>query len=91
MSEILLFDTLANLRLLARADVRCTSDGRRLSGVIDAQLEAIRLRLLDILERVQDGLPLSPEEEAHVHIAQATCRGNALLVRSLRRQLEREH
>jgi hypothetical protein len=90
MSEALLFDINAQLRLLARAEVRCASDGRRLGGVIDAQLEAMRLRLLDILEQVQDGLPLSPEEEAHIHVAQSVCRDNTLVIRSLRRQLERE-
>jgi hypothetical protein len=90
MSEALLFDINAQLRLLARAEVRCANDGRRLGGVIDARLEAMRLRLLDILEQAQGGLPLSPEEEAHVRVAQATCRDNNLLIRQLRRQLERE-
>lgn len=88
MSEALLFDINAQLRLLARAGVRTASDGRLLGGAIDTQLEAMRLQLLSLLEQQQDGAPLTPEQQAHVLLCQATCRDNTLLIRQLRRQLE---
>lgn len=88
MSEALLYDISQQLRLLARANVRTTPDGRILSGRIDYALELLRGGVNDALDHLQDDGRLSPVDQACVAMATRTIGANRLLIRDLRRQLE---
>lgn len=91
MSEALLYDISQQLRLLARANVRTTADGRLLGGQIDYALEQLRSGVVDALEHLQDHGRLSPVDQACLAIATRTIGANRPLIRSLRRELEACH
>lgn len=90
MSEALLYSLSQHLRLLARASVRTTADGRILCGEVDRQVEHQRQRLLAILELLQDNgvSSLTPEDQAYVDACSQVVDANRLQIRALRRQLE---
>lgn len=88
MSEALLYSLSQQLRLLARANVRATADGRILSGAIDRQVEHQRLHLLNVLEHFQDTGSLTPEDELYVAACSQVVDANRLVIRALRRELE---
>lgn len=77
---------LAQLRLLARANVVCDAYGRRLSGDIDQRVETLREQLSAIHDRLLDGLSLSAQEEAVAQAAVAVVRHNHKVVAALQRE-----
>jgi hypothetical protein len=90
MTESQLWHAIQDVRLLARQHVRTTRDGRVLSGRVNPVLEAIREAALGALERIQDGLPLSPAEELQASYLLAAQDHYRDRVRVLRRQLEQD-
>ena len=86
MSEALLTDKISQLRFLARAGVQVDASGRRLSGVINPVIEALRLDLLEILELLQDGRQLPQHAADLLASAQAITDLYRTQVRSLRRE-----
>jgi hypothetical protein len=91
MSEALLYDISQQLRLLARANVRTTADGRLLSGQVSYSLEHLRSGVNQALDHLQDDGSLNPVDRACVAIATKTIGANRPLIRTLRRQLEECH
>jgi hypothetical protein len=88
MSEALLYDLSQQLRLLARASVRTTTDGRILSGQVDYSLEHLRSGVNEALDHLQDRGSLSPVDQACLATATRVIDSNRPLIRDLRRQLE---
>ena len=77
---------LAQLRLLARANVVCDAYGRRLSGDIDQRVETLREQLSAIHDRLLDGLRLTEQEQAVAQTALAVVRHNHKVVAALQRE-----
>ena len=90
MTESQLWHAISDVRLLARKDVRTARDGRVLSGRVNPVLESVRQAALSALERIQDGLPLSPAEELQASYVLAAQDHYRPQIRTLRRELERE-
>jgi hypothetical protein len=88
MSETAIYDMSQQLRLLARANVRTTVDGRLLSGQVNYSLELLRSGVLEALEHLQDGRGISPVDQACLSQATAIIGANRPLIRDLRRQLD---
>jgi hypothetical protein len=88
MSETAIYDMSQQLRLLARANVRTTVDGRVLSGQINHSLEHLRSGVNEALDHLQDHGSLSPVDQACLAIATRVIDSNRPLIRDLRRQLE---
>jgi hypothetical protein len=88
MSEALLYDYSQQLRLLARANVRTTADGRLLSGTISYALELLRGGLGDAIDHLQDHGRLRPVDEAVIETVTRTIEANRLKIRFLRREVE---
>lgn len=86
MTEGKLYRLSQQLRLLARAGVQLTEDGRRLHGEINAEVESARLQIEDFIDQLLDGQPLAPGQQAHV----TWCQQLAQLNRPAIRQLELE-
>jgi hypothetical protein len=90
MSETAIYDMSQQLRLLARANVRTTADGRLLSGQINYSLELLRSGVLEALEHYQDG-KVSPVDQVCLERATTLIGANRPLIRTLRRQLDECH
>lgn len=88
MSEALLYDYSQQLRLLARANVRTTPDGRLLSGVVSYSLELLRSSVGEALDHLQDHGTLRPVDRAAIAVAGQTIDANRLRIRCLRREVE---
>lgn len=71
------------LRLLARADIRLSSDGHRLSGEIHQEVEAARLQLNEFIDQLQDGHLLNDLQRRHIAFCQELVETNRPLVRQL--------
>jgi hypothetical protein len=79
-----------DLRLLARARVRTTRDGRVLSGFVHPVYEGIRQAALDAFDALQDGLRLAPEQQEALSMVHDCVDYHRATIRTLRRDLERE-
>jgi hypothetical protein len=83
MTEGALYRLSQRLRLLARADLVLDQAGRRLRGELDAQIEANRLALEDLIDQVLDGHPLNGLQQAFVADLQALAASKRPLIRQL--------
>lgn len=90
MTESQLWHAISDVRLLARQHVRTARDGRVLSGQVNPVLEAVREAALTALERIQDGVPLTPADELQASYLLAAQGHHREQIRTLRRELERE-
>lgn len=85
-SDTRLYAISQQLRLLARRNCVTAADGRLLGGAIDPWIEALRQRLLLLLETIQDGRPLFSDAAALVAVCEQLVDSQRGAIRSLRRQ-----
>lgn len=82
-----LYPLVQDLRLLARANVLCDQAGRLLRGGIDQQVETLRQRVLNLLERLQDGHTPTPEDADVYNYALMVINTNRATLRDLKREI----
>ena len=85
MSEMQLYAISQQLRLLARRGCLTAADGRLLSGAVDPAIEALRDRLLLLLEALQDGRPLLPDAERILRACEQIAASHRTVIRQLQR------
>lgn len=86
MTEGKLYRLSQQLRLLARAGIQLTEDGRRLHGEINHEVETAREHLNAMIDQVMDGHPLGDLQRRHI----AWCQELVNLNRPAIHQLELE-
>lgn len=88
MTESTLYRLSQRLRLLARAGVLLSEDGRRLSGDIHQEIEVARAHLEDMLDQVLDGHPLGDLQQRHVTWCRQLVETNRPAIRQLELQFQ---
>lgn len=66
MTEGKLYRLSQQLRLLARAGIALTEDGRKLHGEINREIETARAQLEFMIDQVMDGHPLGDLQRQHI-------------------------
>lgn len=84
MTEGKLYRLSQQLRLLARAGITLTEDGRKLHGEISQEIEVAREHLNAMIDQIMDGHPLGELQRRHI----AWCQELALLNQPAIHQLE---
>ncbi len=87
MSERELHCLSQQLRLLARANVKVSADGRRVFGALDQRIEDCRQTVLEALYSLQDHKPLKPCHRTALAYGQEITARNRELITLLRREV----
>lgn len=82
-----LYPLVQDLRLLARANALCDQAGRLLRGGVNQQIEDLRQRVLDLLERLHDGVQPAPADTALCQYALMVVNTNRATLSALKREI----
>lgn len=83
MTEGKLYRLSQQLRLLARAGVTLSEDGRKLHGEIVQEIEAARAQLESMIDQIMDGHPLGTLQRRHIAWCQELAERNRPAIHQL--------